>query len=134
MEIVWKKVSAGHSFTCGIRSNGAVRCWGKNDVGQSSPPPYPKYAFQQVSASVGGDHACGVLMENGAVQCWGNNGRGQSEKQDGMLKIYLGLLIQYLVAWRANDPFLELFSTRKFPPSIGWNAHDLCHPRGHYNN
>ena len=80
-----KKVSAGHSFTCGIRSNGAVKCWGKNDVGQSSAPPFPKYAFQQVSASVGGDHACGVLSDNGAIRCWGNNGRGQSENQDGTL-------------------------------------------------
>ena len=77
------KISAGHSFTCGIRSNGAAQCWGKNDMGQSTPPHYPSYAFQQVSASVGGDHACGVLSGNGDVRCWGNNARGQSEKSEG---------------------------------------------------
>ncbi|KAL3799491.1 hypothetical protein ACHAW5_006785 [Stephanodiscus triporus] len=77
------QVSAGHSFTCGIRSNGAVQCWGKNDMGQSSPPSYPENAFQQVSASVGGDHVCGVLSGNGAIRCWGNNGRGQSQNQEG---------------------------------------------------
>lgn len=75
------KVSAGHSFTCGIRPHGAAECWGKNDMGQSSPPHYPSNAFQQVSASIGGDHACGVLSGNGAVQCWGNNSRGQSENK-----------------------------------------------------
>ena len=36
-----------------------------------------------MSASIGGDHACGILLQGGAIQCWGNNGRGQSEPQDG---------------------------------------------------
>ncbi|KAL7535459.1 hypothetical protein ACHAXR_006507, partial [Thalassiosira sp. AJA248-18] len=76
-------ISAGHSFTCGIRPNRAVECWGKNDMGQSSPPPYPENIFQQISTSLGGDHACGVLAEEGDIRCWGNNGRGQSENQDG---------------------------------------------------
>lgn len=53
-------------------------------MGQSSPPSYPENAFQQVSASVGGDHVCGVLSGNGAIRCWGNNGRGQSQNQEGM--------------------------------------------------
>jgi len=79
------QVSAGHSFTCGIRPNGAVECWGKNDMGQSSPLPYPENVFQQISTSLGGDHACGILLEDGDIRCWGNNGRGQSENQDGQL-------------------------------------------------
>eukprot|EP00985_Skeletonema_marinoi_P006814 scaffold2992_cov103-Skeletonema_marinoi.AAC.4 len=77
------KVSAGNSFTCGLRPNGAAECWGKNDVGQSSPPPYPKNIFTHVSASIGGDHACGILLQGGGIRCWGNNARGQSEQQDG---------------------------------------------------
>lgn len=36
-----------------------------------------------MSASIGGDHACGILLQGGAIRCWGNNGRGQSEPQDG---------------------------------------------------
>ena len=36
-----------------------------------------------MSASIGGDHACGILLQDGAIRCWGNNGRGQSEPQDG---------------------------------------------------
>jgi len=76
-------LSAGHSFTCGILSNGEAKCWGKDNMGQSSPPSYPESTFEQVSASIGGDHACGVLKQDGDVQCWGNNGRGQSENQNG---------------------------------------------------
>lgn len=88
------QVSAGNSFTCGIRPNGAVQCWGKNDIGQSAPPSYPEYVFQQISTSVGGDHACGILMDRSLrsptdIQCWGNNGRGQSEKQDGAVGKFL---------------------------------------------
>lgn len=36
-----------------------------------------------MSASIGGDHACGILLQGGTIECWGNNGRGQSEPQDG---------------------------------------------------
>ena len=52
-------------------------------MGQSTPPSYPESIFEQVSASIGGDHACGVLKQDGDVQCWGTNGRGQSENQNG---------------------------------------------------
>ncbi len=53
-------------------------------MGQSSPPPYPRYIFKQVSASNGGDHACGVIAnESNDIVCWGNNDRGQSEMQKG---------------------------------------------------
>ena len=76
-------MSAGNSFTCGLRTNGSAECWGKNDVGQSSPPSYPENIFTHVSASIGGDHACGILLQGGGVRCWGNNARGQSESQDG---------------------------------------------------
>ena len=50
-------------------------------MGQSSPPfySYPDSAFRQVSTSLFGDHACGILLADGGVRCWGNNGRGQSE-------------------------------------------------------
>ena len=83
---VTAKISAGNSFTCGIRKNGAVECWGKNDMGQSNPP---FSLFRQLSASAGGDHACGILLDDGAVRCWGNNGRGQSENQEGEFQVVM---------------------------------------------
>ena len=44
-----EKISAGQIFTCGLRPNGDIQCWGENCLGQSSPP---SYVFWQVSESV----------------------------------------------------------------------------------
>ena len=34
----YNEVAAGYGYACGLRMNGAIRCWGDNDKGQSSPP------------------------------------------------------------------------------------------------
>ena len=60
-------------------------------MGQSSHPTYPENIFQQISTSVGGDHACGILLDDGDIRCWGNNGRSQSDNQDGTLTTYFVL-------------------------------------------
>src|SRR5580765_1144855 len=31
-------LSAGGDHTCAIKADGTVRCWGNNDLGQSTPP------------------------------------------------------------------------------------------------
>ena len=49
------QVSVGVGYTCGIRTDGTVACWGRNNYGQSTPPGG---TFSQVSA--GWYHACGV--------------------------------------------------------------------------
>ena len=41
-------VSAGLSYTCGVRTDGSVACWGDDDDGEASPP-----AGQFVSVSAG---------------------------------------------------------------------------------
>ena len=60
-------VSAGHTHTCGIRTNGSVACWGLGLDGQASPPDG---AFTSVSA--GALHTCGVRTD-GSVECWGRD-------------------------------------------------------------
>ena len=63
-------LSAGFGHTCGLRTDGAVACWGLNDQGEASPPPG---AF--ASVTVGDNFSCG-LRPNGAAECWGyNDGR-----------------------------------------------------------
>ena len=47
-------MSAGARHTCGVRTNGALACWGANDVGQATPP-----AGTFTAVSAGGDHTCG---------------------------------------------------------------------------
>ena len=88
---------------CGIRPNGEVECWGKNDMGQSSPPLYPQNSFEQISASTGGDHACGLVRDGDAVRCWGNNGRSQSKDQEEGTFLQVSAGTRTTCAIRAND-------------------------------
>jgi hypothetical protein len=49
------EVSTGGEHTCGLKADGTIACWGRNNVGQSTAPPG---IFVQVDA--GNDHNCGV--------------------------------------------------------------------------
>ena len=60
-------VAAGEHHTCGLRSDGAIECWGDDEYGQSDAPDG---SFRAVSA--GEFHSCG-LRDNGAIECWGSN-------------------------------------------------------------
>ena len=62
------KVVAGLDFTCALRASGLVECFGKNDHGQSSPPPG---RFSTISTAGDRSGVCGVLT-SGALQCWGD--------------------------------------------------------------
>ena len=72
-EYEFSQVSSGYAHTCGILTNGEVRCWGSNRipfghyVGQSVAPPI---VFLHISA--GYAHTCGVRW-NGTVKCWGSD-------------------------------------------------------------
>ena len=58
-------VSAGKWYTCGVKTDGSVACWGSNDEGQAEPP-----SGSFVSVSSGSYHTCGVKPD-GSVECWG---------------------------------------------------------------
>ena len=62
---------------CGLRSDGAVDCWGDNSHGQADGPDG---RFTAVTA--GGNHSCG-LRSDGAVDCWGADGSRQSDAPEG---------------------------------------------------
>lgn len=85
----WSSISAGSYHTCGVRSTGAIYCWGYNYYGQlgdntggifstadnkSSPALVSALSWQSVSA--GSYHTCGILSSGGGY-CWGNNGSSQ---------------------------------------------------------
>ena len=70
--VPFASVSAGWDHTCGMRTDGTVACWGKNDFGQILPPAG---AFASVSAGWG--HTCG-LRTDGTLACWGRNDFGQA--------------------------------------------------------
>jgi alpha-tubulin suppressor-like RCC1 family protein len=77
-------LAAGSVFTCALVSEGTVRCWGDNTMGelgtgscQASATPVQVSALDGVvKIAAGYDFAC-AIVSGGAVKCWGNNGAGQ---------------------------------------------------------
>jgi hypothetical protein len=63
----FRAISAGDSFTCGIRSSDTrAVCWGSNATGRATPPVQERF----MAIDAGSDYACGV-SEAGKVVCWG---------------------------------------------------------------
>ena len=96
-------VAGGDEFTCALRSDGSVTCFGRSPDGQAGAvgaptqtcfgmPPFQfcQTTYQPVgpttvtgfgtetavAISTGVDHACAVLSD-GTVACWGRNSAGQ---------------------------------------------------------
>jgi alpha-tubulin suppressor-like RCC1 family protein len=89
----WLSVAAGGSHSCGLRTDGAIYCWGLNQFGElgsttSQPCSFnpnttcavtPQLVtggvkFKQVIA--GAFHTCGIDT-NGVAYCWGDNSNSQ---------------------------------------------------------
>lgn len=78
-------ISAGAYHTCAVLGNGAVKCWGRNDVGQlgnrsnvsrSYPVQVAGLTAGVIGISAGRTHTCAVTI-SGAAKCWGDNQSGQ---------------------------------------------------------
>lgn len=86
------EIDLGTAFSCALRRNGQVFCWGfyelgrlglgpgvTQDIGDDETPftggavPLPSSA---VDLSVGGSHACAVL-DDASLYCWGDGGAGK---------------------------------------------------------
>lgn len=77
-------LATGSQFSCAVLPDGAVRCWGDNNLGQlgdgtrttSTSPVAVAGVADALSVTAGSAHAC-ALDSSGAVWCWGANGMGQ---------------------------------------------------------
>lgn len=76
------EVAMGLGRACGLRRDGTVLCWGRNDDGAlgpefrvSTPRALPGLANVQ-HLYAGNDHFC-ALRTDGGVVCWGRNADGQ---------------------------------------------------------
>ncbi|MEZ4312289.1 MAG: hypothetical protein R3F14_30030 [Polyangiaceae bacterium] len=81
-------VVAGKFHSCALLTNGAVRCWGRNDLGQlgnggnlASNVPVQVSGIDGVSASAvllaSGWYTACVVLSAGGVRCWGWGAHGQ---------------------------------------------------------
>ena len=105
-------IDAGNYDTCGLTTDGTIKCWGDRFTGEYAPPTGAFVAVsvgvfeacalttdgslfclnddqfrlshgeQFSSISVGKDHTCGVSVE-GRVSCWGDNDYGQATAPNG---------------------------------------------------
>lgn len=80
---VYTQVAAGDYYTCVLRLDGDVLCWGANDAGQLGintarhtpmPTVVPLPPIVQITA--GATHAC-AIDEDAGLRCWGDNSNGQ---------------------------------------------------------
>lgn len=75
-EGTFTSVTAGHGFSCGIRPQGSIVCWGDNSEGQLQAP-----TGSFVTITAGSAHSCGLRVD-GAIQCWGRADAGQVDAPD----------------------------------------------------
>lgn len=80
----WQRISTGQHYTCGIRLDQTLWCWGRNQYGQlgdgtasDRPTPTQVGAFSDwTNVAAGNIHTCGI-RNSGRLYCWGYNLYGQ---------------------------------------------------------
>ena len=80
----WVQVAMGERHACGLRADGVIKCWGRNDRSQlattgqpTSPDPIPVQLDRPATLiSAGTDYAC-ALLDDTTVRCWGAGDKGQ---------------------------------------------------------
>ncbi|MGA1361827.1 MAG: RCC1 domain-containing protein [Ilumatobacteraceae bacterium] len=81
-------VSAGNGFTCAVKTDGTVWCWGNGQLmatgqaaGINQVPTQVTGVTGAVSVTAGYYHAC-ALLTTGSIQCWGQGDDGQLGNAD----------------------------------------------------
>jgi alpha-tubulin suppressor-like RCC1 family protein len=79
----WKSLTSGQGVTCGLKTTGALWCWGSNAIGEVGDgttqnrwvPTRIGDDSDWVSVSSGMQQSC-ALKSNGTAWCWGLNNAG----------------------------------------------------------
>ena len=67
-------------YSCGLRTDGTVTCWGYNWAGQADAP-----AGTLKTIAAGNGYLCGLRSDD-TVTCWGRNDLGQADAPAGTFK------------------------------------------------
>jgi alpha-tubulin suppressor-like RCC1 family protein len=80
----WKIISNGGFHTCGVKDDGTLWCWGRNNYGQlglgamggtQATPQRVGTSFGWTEIAAGGFHTCGINYNH--LYCWGDNQSNQ---------------------------------------------------------
>ncbi len=78
------QVSTGTYFTCAVKGDGSVWCWGRNNVGQlgngtttNASRPVQVTGLTNATLVTSGDTASCAMKSDGTVWCWGGGSWGQ---------------------------------------------------------
>ncbi len=81
------QITAGYNYTCGIKTDGSVLCWGNDFNGQVDGSPVQTGTSYSLGSPPGGGtfseigagdyHTCGIKT-NGTSFCWGFDGFGET--------------------------------------------------------
>jgi len=78
-DICPESMALGAGYTCVLRNNGTVKCWGYNPFGQlgngtttNSMTPVTVSGLANVTAISAGEYRACALLEDGKVKCWGS--------------------------------------------------------------
>jgi alpha-tubulin suppressor-like RCC1 family protein len=85
--VTWVDIGVGREFTCGVRSDDTLWCWGANSQGDLGNGQYGASAWRTLPVQIGevivwrsvspnSTHAC-ALNDEGRAYCWGDSEDGQ---------------------------------------------------------
>ena len=106
-------VSVGGLYTCGLRNDGSITCWG-----WFSPPPTGRFT----AISAGDGHACAIRASDSAIVCWGDNYDGKTDAPAGSYRA-VSAGQDHTCAIRISDGVIACWGKstggRTDPPSTG---------------
>jgi hypothetical protein len=70
----FQEVALGDDFSCGLKLDGSLVCWGSDAFGVISDMPT---GSSWTSLAAGRDHVC-ALTDTGEARCWGKDANGQA--------------------------------------------------------
>ncbi len=101
----YKAVAAGDEYSCAIRTDDSLTCWGSNVLGTDAPTG----TFKAIASSR--SHSCAVRTDD-TIACWGSNTDGATAAPTGTFKtVAVGLwhsscairMDDTIVCWGSND-------------------------------